>query len=119
MTKLIEWSDEHSQQYKDIQTIQESVNSNPSITWRIVCYNKTTLTFDDDHDPEYDFGKIYHPIFEEHGLDLILTGHNHNYQRSKVVTTGSGKVKQLQVAQEIENKSGPFDTEKGIIHIVA
>ncbi len=111
--------DRNSQQYKDIEKILSDAKSNPTIAWKIACYHKTTLTSDDDHDPEYDFGKIYHPLFEEHGVDLILTGHNHNYQRSKVVKTGSGQVKRPEVTQQVENRSGPFDTRKGIIHIVS
>ena len=25
---------------------------------------------------------IYHPIFEKYGVDLVINGHNHNYQRT-------------------------------------
>jgi hypothetical protein len=25
---------------------------------------------------------IYHPLFEQYGVDLVLQGHNHNYQRT-------------------------------------
>jgi len=26
--------------------------------------------------------KIYHPIFEQYNIDLVIQGHSHNYQRS-------------------------------------
>jgi hypothetical protein len=29
---------------------------------------------------------VYHPIFEQYGVDLVLSGHNHNYQRTYPLT---------------------------------
>jgi predicted phosphodiesterase len=54
--------------------------SNPNIDWIIVYF----------HRPFYSgsgldstgMRDIYHPLFERYGVDLVLTGHAHNYQRS-------------------------------------
>ena len=54
--------------------------SNPNIDWIIVYF----------HRPFYSgsgldstgMRDMYHPLFEKYGVDLVLTGHAHNYQRS-------------------------------------
>jgi hypothetical protein len=36
-----------------------------------------------DHGSEIEMRRDYAPLFEEYGVDLVLTGHDHNYERSK------------------------------------
>ncbi|MCB9793107.1 MAG: metallophosphoesterase [Alphaproteobacteria bacterium] len=33
------------------------------------------------HDPKEDFRAVLHPLFLEHGVDLVLQAHNHSYER--------------------------------------
>ncbi|MFC1474466.1 metallophosphoesterase [bacterium] len=48
-------------------------------------------------DPNLHFRKVYEPIFKKYGVDLVLAGHDHFYERSKskdgityVITGGGG-----------------------------
>ena len=34
------------------------------------------------HDPLISLRDAYHPLFDKYDVDLVLQGHNHNYQRS-------------------------------------
>jgi len=92
-------------------------SSNSNIEWIIVCYHKPSVTSDTDggHGPEEGFANIYHPLFDQFGVDLILTGHNHNYQRSKLVKNNPRNPTTPVV---VEDGDANYDTRKGRIFMV-
>jgi len=65
--------------------------------------NTATWTFVIFHHPPFTAGGNYykkdrvfrknllHPIFEKYGVDLVLNGHDHNYERSFPIVSKSGK----------------------------
>jgi Icc-related predicted phosphoesterase len=89
--------------------------ANSATDWIIVCYHKPTITSSTDHEPEVLFRDIYHELFDEFKVDLILTGHNHNYQRSNVIIHDPQNPPKPIV---IDSGNGPYDTRQGRIHMV-
>lgn len=73
-------SGEDAGQFKFASEDLSKAKSNPNIDWIIVYF----------HRPFYSgsgldstgMRDMYHPLFEKYGVDLVLTGHAHNYQRS-------------------------------------
>lgn len=73
-------SGEDPGQFKFAREDLGMAKSNPNIDWIIVYF----------HRPFYSgsgldstgMRDMYHPLFERYGVDLVLTGHAHNYQRS-------------------------------------
>jgi Calcineurin-like phosphoesterase len=71
-----------SKQYDFVVNSLSKASSDPDVDWIIVA----------SHNPFYnspssrpDFGALrntYHELFEEHGVDLVLSGDIHNYERS-------------------------------------
>jgi len=73
-----------------------SAASNPKIKWIIVSFHRsiyaavkwqkptTPPKLDNGQyiDLKNHFLKIYHPLFDKYGVDLVLQGHVHNYQRT-------------------------------------
>lgn len=62
----------------------ENILANSTARWRVVAV----------HHPPYSAGyqgsnlkvrEIYQPIFERHGVQLVLSGHDHDYQRSEPI----------------------------------
>jgi predicted phosphodiesterase len=53
-----------------------------SIDWIVVCYHKPTYTIPTDHAGLSDFRNVYHPLFDLYKVDLVVSGHNHNMQRT-------------------------------------
>jgi len=51
-----------------------------NIDWTIVFFHKPF--YSDGGSEITDMRKIYHPLFENFGVDLVLQGHLHNYQRT-------------------------------------
>lgn len=53
-----------------------------NIDWIIVCYHKPSMTVGSDHAPLTDFRDIYHAMFDTYKVDVVISSHNHNMQRS-------------------------------------
>jgi len=54
--------------------------ANKNIDWTIIFFHIPFYSSDDSYTT--DMRKTYHPVFDEFGVDLVLQGHSHNYQRS-------------------------------------
>ena len=59
--------------------------ANPNIDWIIVYFHKPMYSSPNSCsscDGESSLRDIYHPLFDQYGVDLVLEGHTHDYQRS-------------------------------------
>jgi predicted phosphodiesterase len=59
--------------------------ANPNIDWIIVYFHKPMYSSPSSCSScsgESSLRDIYHPIFNQYGVDLVLEGHTHDYQRS-------------------------------------
>ncbi len=67
------------------------------------------------------------PILEQYGVDLVLTGHSHSYERSYLLNGHYGYSNSLTSSMKIDSGSGDPDTDgayrktddKGAVYIVA
>ncbi|UCF10048.1 MAG: metallophosphoesterase [Candidatus Bipolaricaulota bacterium] len=48
---------------------------------KFVIFHYPVFSSDAYHGEGYNFDVIFHPIFVEHGVDVVLNGHAHNYER--------------------------------------
>ena len=71
-----------SSQYKFIDQDLQSASSRPDVNWIIVYFHQPMYTSPSHHPPVTSLRNAYHPLFDKYGVDLVLQGHNHNYQRS-------------------------------------
>ena len=74
-------SNQHAFAVNDLQT----ASSNPNIDWIVVAFHKPLYDVpcsSDSCDDEDEFRNIYHPLFDQFGVDLVLYGHAHNYVRT-------------------------------------
>ncbi|MDQ3903166.1 MAG: metallophosphoesterase [Thermoproteota archaeon] len=55
---------------------------NPNIEWIIVYMHKPMYASPGAHPAETTMRDMYHPLFDRYGVDLVLNGHNHWYERS-------------------------------------
>ena len=59
--------------------------ANPNIDWIIVYFHKPMYSSPNSCSScsgESSLRNIYHPIFDQYGVDIVLEGHAHDYQRS-------------------------------------
>ena len=71
-----------SEQYNFIKSDLAAASTNSSINWIIVYFHNPMYSSPNRVISNNISRDIYHPLFDEYGVDLILQGHNHNYQRS-------------------------------------
>jgi len=61
--------------------------------WKVVYFHRPPYSSGSEHGSSTDVRQAFAPIFERRGVDLVLNGHDHDYERSKpwreFVTTGS------------------------------
>ena len=56
--------------------------SDPNTDWIIVIMHKPMYTSPNNHGADATMRDLYHPVFDQYGVDLVLYGHNHSYERS-------------------------------------
>lgn len=72
----------NDEQYKFAVDDLKTSSTNSKIDWTIVMFHKPIYTSKSEHPPELKFRSLYHPIFDEYGVDLVIQGHNHIYERT-------------------------------------
>ena len=71
-----------SEQYKFVKKDLENTHNNKSIDWIIVYGFRPLYSSPSMHPGEDDLRETYHPLFDQYDVDIVLQGHNHNYQRT-------------------------------------
>ena len=71
-----------SEQYNYIDNDLRNAANNSDINWIIVYGYRPFYTSPTIHPGTEILRETYAPLFEKYGVDLVLTSHNHNYQRS-------------------------------------
>jgi len=70
-------------QYAFVDSDLKEASSNPDIDWIVVFYHKMAYTSPNNSlAPLPEFRSPYHLLFEKYGVDLVLQGHLHAYERS-------------------------------------
>ncbi len=81
MSTQISYS-ENSEQFNFVKQELEKASKDPNIDWIVVYYHKPIYTASTKHAGLTSLRDIYHPLFDQYNVDLVLSGHNHNYQRT-------------------------------------
>jgi hypothetical protein len=73
---------EGSDQYEFIKNDLAKASTDPNIDWIVAVYHKFAYTSPSTLETVNEIRNILHPLFDRYGVDLVLEGHQHNYQRS-------------------------------------
>src|SRR5579864_8153167 len=57
--------------------------SDSKATWKICYLHHPLYSHGKAHGPDVDLRKLLEPIFQEEGVNVVLSGHEHNYERVK------------------------------------
>jgi Calcineurin-like phosphoesterase len=74
--------EEGSEQFDFVERSLSEASSDPDVDWIIVMYHRLMYASPSASATSSGVAETYHEMFEEHGVDLVLQGHIHNYERS-------------------------------------
>jgi predicted phosphodiesterase len=92
-----------SAQHSFVESELEDAASDSSVDWIIVAMHRQMYASPSDalgHE-ELDLREAYHPLFQKYGVDLVLYGHNHYYERTYPLNYSSD-----------DDSDGPFITTR-------
>jgi hypothetical protein len=77
---------ENTDQYRFVENDLSNASKNPNIKWIFVMSHRQFYSSlcgnHDSCDPIKKLRNAYHPLFEKYNVDLVFSGHTHNYQRT-------------------------------------
>ena len=109
---------EHLRQRSFVDNDLSKASSDPNIDWIIVYFHSPFYTLPIKHGPSEELRKIYHPIFTKYDVDLVLQGHNHNYQRSYPITYNNRSIPTESI-KVVDNHRDTYDDPEGQIFVIA
>jgi Calcineurin-like phosphoesterase len=82
---------ETSEQYEFVKDDLKRAHQNKSINWIIVYSFRPFYSSNTTHPALDELQDLYHPLFDQYGVDIVLQAHNHNYQRTYPLTYNLAK----------------------------
>lgn len=118
-----------------LEWLMKDLESNKQ-TWTIVYFHHPAYTKgshdSDDSTAEFELfhvREVIVPILEQYGVDLVLNGHSHSYERSKFINGHYGKSETFNDSMIVQSGNGRKDGDgpylkrkgahKGIVYVVA
>ena len=108
-----------TEQYEYVDKDLSQSSKNPDTKWIIVMTHRQQYSSHcgnhDSCDPIKKLRDTYHPLFEKYGVDLLFSGHAHNYQRTYPLSYNK-----INSSQPIINDNGKTEyiSPKGMFQIV-
>ena len=108
----------------------KAARASREIDWIVVAMHQVMISSSDANGADLGLRQKYGPLFDRYGVDLVLCGHDHDYERSWPVrgcnhhvgrdaTTGAAvDTCQPQPVVTTEPTEGRFDTSHGTIHLI-
>jgi predicted phosphodiesterase len=110
---------EDTEQYRFVENDLAKASINPYIKWIIVMSHRqfySSLCGEHDScEPIKKLRETYHPIFEKYGVDILFSGHAHNYQRTYPLFYNSINLSQPIIEQ---NDKTEYKSPTGMFQII-
>ena len=97
------------------QTLSEA-SADTSVDWVVVYMHQPAMSTSDAGGADLGIRESWMPLFDKYGVDFVLAGHDHDYERSYLVSgTDSGTYLRPRVVSTDKNS---VDSDKGLVHLV-
>jgi 3',5'-cyclic AMP phosphodiesterase CpdA len=83
--------EEGSEQFDFVESSLSDASSDPDVDWIIVMHHRLMYTSPSASAESSGLAETYHEMFEEHGVDVVLQGHVHSYERSVPIVYNDGE----------------------------
>jgi 3',5'-cyclic AMP phosphodiesterase CpdA len=105
-----------TEQYQFVVNDLEKANNNSSIEWIFVIFHKPFYSSLSSHIQEYIMREKYQPVFDKYGVDIVLQGHNHIYDRTLPIKLNPNNISKPIVDES--NDTNKFVNPEGSIYSV-
>src|SRR5580704_13598766 len=94
-----------------------TTRANPAIDWIVVCMHQVAIsTADRANGADLGIREEWTPLFDKYGVDLVVCGHEHHYERSHPVRGHSAN--QTLTPSPAATDVTTIDTTRGTVHMV-
>jgi len=104
---------QEKEQLKFVKNDLLETKANKNTDWIIVFFHKPFYSSNSDIT---NMRKNYHPLFEDLGVDLVIQGHSHNYQRTYPLLYNEARNSQPIIADKEQSQ---YEDPLGIIFVIA
>ncbi|MFD1047855.1 metallophosphoesterase, partial [Kibdelosporangium lantanae] len=87
------------------------------IDWIVVAMHQVMISTSDANGSDLGLRQKYGPLFDRYGVDLVLCGHEHDYERSLAVRGVVGGSETL-TPNPVSDKKDVIDSAKGTVHMI-
>jgi hypothetical protein len=103
-------------QKKWLQRTLHIASTDTSVDWIVVVMHQPAMSTSDAEGSDLGIRENWMPLFYQYGVDFVLVGHDHDYERSYVVkgTDPDTVLRPHVVSTELNN----VDSDLGLVHLV-
>jgi Purple acid Phosphatase, N-terminal domain/Calcineurin-like phosphoesterase len=103
-------------QLKWLEKTLREASTDCSIDWIVAVMHQPAMSTSDADGSDLGIRQNWMPLFYQYGVDFVLAGHDHDYERSYAVRgTDSGTVLRPHV---VSTDLAKVDSDKGLVHLV-
>ena len=106
-----------TEQYKFVVNDLKKANNDPFIDWIVVMFHKPFYSSLTSHSQEYIMREKYQPLFDKYGVDIVLQGHNHFYDRTLPLQFNPQNISKP-IVDESNNPNKFFNPEGSIFSVI-
>jgi hypothetical protein len=94
-----------------------AARGNPDVDWLVVCMHQVAIsTADMFNGADLGIREEWVPLFDKYGVDLVVCGHEHHYERSHPIRGHESNATLTPVP--VATATDVIDTSKGTVHMV-
>ncbi|MGH6656784.1 MAG: purple acid phosphatase family protein, partial [Actinocrinis sp.] len=94
-----------------------AARASEQIDWVVVCMHQVMVSSSDANGADLGLRQTWGPLFDEYEVDLVLCGHEHDYERSLAVR-GVVSGSETLTPNPVSSATDDIDTSKGTVHMV-
>ncbi|WP_375489168.1 purple acid phosphatase family protein [uncultured Jatrophihabitans sp.] len=87
------------------------------IDWIVVCMHEVMISSADFNGSDLGLRQAYQPVFDRYGVDIVVCGHEHDYERSLAVR-GVVSGSETLTPDPASDAKDDIDSELGTVHMV-
>jgi hypothetical protein len=95
----------------------KAARSSRDIDWVVVAMHQVMVSSSDANGADLGLRQKYGPLFDKYGVDLVVCGHEHNYERSLAVRGVVSGTETL-TPNPVSSATDSIDTSLGTVHMV-